>query len=105
MKKSIGLVLTVVLLFLCACGVTGTLNGTYMSESGEYKVEFKNNGTCTWYQDGVFFNGEYQKTDLGWQLNINGSGSYTNTVFEAKQAGRDLIINGGFVYGELFVKQ
>lgn len=105
MKKVIALVLVfVICISLCACG-GNTLNGTYVSESGTYTVELNKDGTCTWYQDGSFFNGTYEKTDSGWQLNISGSGFYSNTVFNAETSGKNLVITGGAVYGELFIKQ
>ena len=105
MKKVIALVLVFVMcISLCACG-TKTLSGTYVSESGRYTVEFKDDGLCTWYQDGKFFNGTFQNTETGWQLNITGSGLYSNTVFTAEESGGNLIITGGVVNGEVFVKQ
>lgn len=105
MKKYIALFLVVALcLALCACG-GNSLNGTYVSESGKYTVEFKSDGSCTWYQDGAFFNGTYQQVDGGWQLNIVGGGFYGNTVFTAEGNGRTLVITGGVVYGETFTKQ
>lgn len=106
MKKLVSIILVVAcLLCLYACGVSGVLNGTYMSESGKYKVEFRNDGTCTWYQDKAFFYGTYQRKDYGWQLNVNGSGHYVNTVFEARKDGRNLTIYGGAVNNERFIKQ
>ena len=105
MKKCIALVLVFALcLALCACS-GNSLNGKYVSESGTYTVEFKRDGSCTWYQDGSFFNGTYQQVDKGWQLNIIGGGWYGNTVFYAEGDGRTLVITGGVVYGETFTKQ
>jgi len=105
MKRFTALLLAIALcVSLCACA-GGSLRGKYISESGEYTLEFKSNGTCVWYEDGSFFNGTYYETGSGWQLNVNGSGLYSNTVFNAEKSGRDLIINGGMVHGELFIKQ
>lgn len=105
MKKFIAAVLVLALCFsLCACGGK-TLSGTYVSETGTYTVVFEKDGTCTWYQEGMFFNGTYQETNAGWQLNITGNGLYGNTVFQVAEKGRDLIITGGIVYGEVFKKR
>ena len=104
MKRIVAVAMVIVLcLMLCACG--NSLKGKYVSESGWYSVEFNGNGTCTWYQDGTFFNGTYKKVDSGWQLNINGSGLYSNTIFQVEGNGGMLIITGGVVYEELFTKQ
>lgn len=91
-------------LLLCACGAS-SLTGTYTSESGRYDIEFEKDGMCTWYQDGMFFEGSYEKLENGWQLNISGEGLYSNTTFYAEESGSDLIITGGIVEGELFYKQ
>ena len=105
MKRYIALFLVVALCCsLCACGGSN-LSGKYVSESGKYTVEFTKDGMCTWYQDGAFFNGTYQKVDDGWQLNINGGGFYSNTVFFAEGNSQKLVITGGVVSGETFTKQ
>jgi len=90
--------------FLTGCGGNG-LSGKYESESGTYSVEFKKSGECTWYQGGKFFEGTYSKNDNGYKLEIKGGGFYSNTVFEAEKDGKDLIITGGVVKGERFVKK
>lgn len=104
MKKFISalLILAICLVF-CSCG-GNSLIGTYESESGRYSVDFKPNGTCTWYQSGKFFDGTYQKTDFGWKLNIGGDGYYSNTVFTAKIEGKKLVISGGYLDREIFYK-
>lgn len=103
--RAVALVL-VVTIVLCLAGCGGnSLNGKYVSESGTYTVEFKSDGSCTWYQGGAFFNGTYQQVDGGWQLNIVGGGRYSNTVFYAEGNGRTLVITGGVVNGETFNKQ
>ena len=105
MKKIIALLIVMALsVSLCACG-ENALSGTYISESGVYSIEFNKDGTCTWYQDGYFFNGTYHQTDAGWKLNISGDGYYMSTTFDAEKSGKDLIITGGVVYGEVFAKK
>lgn len=104
MKKFIiTLLVLVICLSFCSCA-GNSLKGTYESESGRYSVDFESNGTCTWYQSGKFFNGTYQKTDLGWKLNIGGDGYYSNTVFTAKFDGKNLVISGGYLNEEVFYK-
>ena len=105
MKKYFAMLLVIVLcISLCACSAGG-LSGTYVNESGEYTVEFEKDGSCTWYQDDNFFVGTYEKLDTAWKLKIAGQGFYQNTIFTAEKQGKDLLITGGTVYGELFVKQ
>jgi hypothetical protein len=105
MKKrllAVSIMLAVLLLALAGCG---GLSGTYESESGAYSIEFKGSSECTWYQDGSFFDGTYEKTDDGYRLEIVGGGLYTNTVFDAVEDQGDLIISGGSVDGERFIKK
>ena len=92
----------IMIIGLCACGEK--LNGRYTSESGYYYVEFNKDGSCTWYQDGTFFNGTYRKIGGEWQLNVNGRGIYDNTVFMAEKDGKGLVISGGVLYNEYFYK-
>lgn len=90
---------------LYGCGAQ-SLSGTYVSESGRYSVKFESDGNCTWYQDSLFFNGTYEKTDSGWKMEILGNGWYGNTVFSAEKVDENtLIINGGMVDDETFLKQ
>lgn len=91
-------------LFLSACSANG-LSGVYISESNTYSVDFEADGTCTWYQGGSFFTGTYEKDGEFWKLEITGSGTYANTVFIATPSNGDLIIEGGTVNGERFIKQ
>lgn len=99
MKRVTALFLIIVMLIgLCACG--SELHGSYTNGSGYYTVEFSKNGTCTWYQDGMFFNGTYEKAGSGWRLKINGQGLYENTVFTAERDGKALVITGGVLYNE-----
>ncbi|MBD5491692.1 MAG: hypothetical protein HDR16_06145 [Lachnospiraceae bacterium] len=96
----------VLILMLCLCGCSGnSLNGSYVSEDGRYEIKFNDDGICTWYQDGAFFNGTYDKTDDGWQLEITGNGLYSNTVFNAIEDDGNLIISGGVVDNGCFIKQ
>lgn len=106
MKKQIITILTVlcVLTFLAGCGKNG-LSGEYSDEEGTYSISFTSDSECTWYQDGKFFNGTYRKTDSGYQLEIEGNGLYSNTVFNVEADGDDLIITGGVVDGLKFIKE
>lgn len=105
MKKLIALSLALVMcLSLTACG-GGGLNGTYVDESGVFTIEFEKDGSCTLYQDGLFFEGTYQKNDSGWTLNIFGGGYYDNTSFHAEKSGETLIISGGAIHDRIFFKQ
>lgn len=104
MKKYLAISMILILcLTLCACG-GNSLNGKYVSESGKYSVEFERDGSCTWYQDGSFFDGTYQQVDGGWELKIVGNGLYLSTVFYAEANGNTLVITGGAVRGETFRK-
>ena len=105
MKKIFAFVLVVVLcLSLCSCG-SKALSGTYVSESGTYTVVFNEDGTAVWSQDGTDFNGTYQKADGNWVLHVTGSGEYPDTDFIVKADGKNLVISGGAVMAEVFVKQ
>ena len=106
MKKNIIVILALFLaITLCACSGKNSLKGRYTSESEEYSVEFQKNGDCTWYQDDSFFKGTYKKTDDVWILEVVGGGLHVNTVFTATKDGDDLLINGGTVMNERFIKE
>lgn len=105
LKKCISSVVLIFLLFFYLTSCNSGLSGKYTSENGKYKIEFKDDTTCTWYESGLFFNGTYEKIDSGYQLEIKGSGFIPNTVFNAVLDGSDLIITGGSVDGERFVKK
>lgn len=85
------------------------LTGTYISESGLYEIKFKNDLTCIWYQDingyEVFFNGTYEYEDGLYILHVEGGSYAYSSRFEAEPTADGLIITGGVVSGELFVKQ
>lgn len=100
------LVLSLSLSMIALTGCGHKLSGKYKSESGRYEIQFKNNGDCTWYQDGTFFEGTYEwdKDDKVYVLEITGSGFYMSTVFEAEPVKDGLIVTGGVVKGELFTK-
>ena len=105
MKRYLGLFLVFMLcLTLCACS-ENSLSGKYVSDPAYITVEFKRDGSCTWYEDNTLFNGTYQKVDGGWQLNIIGDGFYDNTVFRAEGNGKALVITGGTVYRLTFTKK
>lgn len=108
MKKINKLIAIMVLslVLLTGCGSKNAVVGnTYESEDKLYKVEFKEDSKCTWYQDGTFFDGTYKKTDEGYSLNIVGNGLYSNTVFEAEVDGKELIISGGTLSDVKFSKE
>lgn len=105
MKKFICILLVFVMCFLlCSCSA-GKPHGIYRSESGYYSVKFDKSGSCTWYQSGYSFFGTYEATADGWHLYLEGNSDYGDTDFYATKSGRNLIIEGGTVDGELFIKQ
>ena len=65
-------------------------------------------GKSQWemYGHQVYFDGTYELDDDGiYILNMDGEAYSLNTQFEAEPVGDDLIVTGGLVDGELFVKQ
>lgn len=90
-------------------GSADALEGRYVSESGLYKIEFDDDFTCVWYQEifghEVYFDGTYEKVGDVYVLHMDGETYSYNTRFEAKPVERGLIVTGGLVNGELFVKQ
>ena len=105
LTKTASVLLLLMLIFSLSACSGGMLDGTYISESGEYEIEFEKDGTCVWIQGGRFFDGTYEETKDGYRLMIMGNGLAVNTVFDAVWDGKDLIITGGRVDGERFVKQ
>jgi len=85
------------------------LDGRYVSESGLYEIEFKDDGTCTWHQDvkgnKVYFDGTYEKDGDVYVLHMDGETYSYNTRFEAEPVDDGLIVTGGLVNGELFVEK
>lgn len=56
-----------------------TLSGRY--EYDQYAVSFQRSGKCTWYQDGLSFQGTYQWENGYWVMQIQGQGFYGTTEF------------------------
>ncbi|MDE6846908.1 MAG: hypothetical protein K2J99_14260 [Lachnospiraceae bacterium] len=107
MKKQKMVVIIALLMLgivLTGCGKS-KVSGTYSSEDDTYSISFTSNEECTWYQDGKFFNGTYEKIENGYQLEIMGDGFYSNTVFTAEMDGDDLVITGGVVDKLRFIKE
>lgn len=106
MQKKVMILLLVVLAIICLswCGKS-KLSGTYSSEDAIYSINFTSNEECTWYQDGKFFYGTYEKIENGYQIEIMGDGLYSNTVFRAELDEDDLIITGGVVDQLRFIKE
>ena len=103
-SKAVSFILIATMMVTLA-GCSSSLSGTYESESGKYFIKFSDSKECTWYEDGTFYNGTYEKTSEGYTLKMMGNLLVPNTVFEAVKDGNDLIITGGIVYGETFIKQ
>lgn len=66
-------------------------------------VTFKNASECTYYQNGRFYDGRYFKTDEGYRLEINVSGS-SGQVFTAEIVEDGIIMSGGIFYKHRFDK-
>ena len=87
MKKVLLILLSIITVFtLCSCSQRNDILGKYVSESGKYTVEFKENNICIWYQEildtETFFEGTYKKDGEKYKLLIKGDGFFTtNTSF------------------------
>jgi hypothetical protein len=81
--------------------------GTYASENTPYKVKLQLFGKCTWIQgSNSYFEGTYKREDKGYYiLMIEGSGYYLDTRYTAQKVGNSLIIDGGYLIDERFVKE
>ena len=90
---------------LSITGCSSGLSGTYVHEGGEGAIKFTDSGECTLYQGDGFLKGTYEKTADGYQLEIKGDGFYLSTVYEAIMDGKDLILTGGLVSQERFIKE
>ena len=101
---SFTILISMILAITSITGCSNGLSGIYQSESGVYSIRFISSTECIWYQDGSFFEGTYKKINNGYQLYIKGSGLYPNTIFNAITDKKDLIITGGIVHRERFVK-
>ena len=83
--KKLSILCILVLLLLTGCG-GGGLKGTYVGEDSGIKIEFKSNGTCTWTETGLYFEGKYEKCNDGscdYVLKIQGSGIFPSQSFDA----------------------
>lgn len=61
-----------------------TLSGRY--EYDQYAVSFQRSGKCTWYQDGLSFQGNYQWKNGHWAMQIQGQGFYGTTEFTVRRS-------------------
>lgn len=96
----------IVLFALCAIFITkNSIYGYYMSESGIYSVSINRDGSCNWYQNGIRFDGFYERDNQHLTLSLAGNGQYRDTVFSADIEDHNLRILGGTVNSELFIKQ
>lgn len=82
-----------------------SIYGYYLSESGIYSVSINKDGSCNWYQNGIRFDGLYEREGQHLTLSLVGSGHYRDTVFSADIEDHNLRIVGGTVNNELFIKQ
>ena len=98
-------IVAIVLVFVLSNSGSGKLSGTYQSESGKYTIDFEKNGECTWRENSWVFEGTYEKESDEFILTIQGSGLFATTEFHAVPDDKDLIVTGGSVDGERFVKQ
>lgn len=104
--KKISILISIMILSIVLLTGCNTVGGkTYESEDNLYKVEFQKDSKCTWYQDGIFFDGTYNKTDDGYSLNIVGKNLYSDTNFEAEVDEKKLIISGGTLSEVKFLKK
>lgn|GEM_PF-2056695 len=101
-----GTVIVVLISLLLLIRMNNTLSGTYMSESGNYSVSFKRNGTCIWYEDDMVFLGEYKKlSNNTYYLTVSLGILDISTTFTAKtESPRSMAITGGTVHSERFIK-
>lgn len=107
-------VLLIVLIFSLSLNAN-TLSGRY--EYDQYAVSFQRSGKCTWYQDGLSFQGTYQWENGHWAMQIQGQGFYGTTEFTVSRTtyqsylpefgpvartGEDLAITGGVLNDAVF---
>lgn len=79
--------------------------GYFVSESGDYAVSIEKNGFCNWYQNDIRFEGTYYKRDSSLELEIEGSGYYSDTTFLAVREADGYRISGGTVKSEFFAPE
>lgn len=92
-----------------------TLSGRY--EYDQYAVSFQRSGKCTWYQDGLSFQGTYRWENGHWAMQIQGQGFYGTTEFTVSRTtyqsylpayglvvrtGENLVITGGVLNDAVF---
>ena len=103
------LIIAVVLLVTVTISImylmSKSIYGYYVSESAVYSVSINKDGSCNWYQDGIRFDGNYERENDHLTLYLTGNGHYASTVFSANIEAHDLRVNGGTVNNELFIKQ
>ncbi len=109
-SKHIGILIITVTLIAAAIILgfflsNNRLYGYYLSENGKYSLSINKDGSCSWYQDGIRFDGNYEKDDQNLTLYLEGRSHYSNTTFSAAIGKRTLRVNGGTVDNELFAKQ
>ena len=111
MRKILSVIICFIMICLCvSCAAKNEVQGKYVSESGKYTLEMKDENVCVWYQEiagkETFFEGTYEKDGEIYNLLIRGDGFFvSNTSFTAEPTDDGLIITGGVVDGELFLKQ
>ena len=72
-------------LSLCACSEKEEmLSGTYVGESGVYSIELSEDGTCTWYDDGTAYEGNYEKEEDYWKVYLDGYIDYPEEVMDVQ---------------------
>lgn len=77
-------------LSLCACSKEPEmLSGTYVGESGVYRVELSEDGTCTWYDNGAAYKGTYVKEEDYWKIYLNGYIDYPEEVMDVQLCPED----------------
>lgn len=100
------IVSVIVIVVICAIFISkNSIYGYYMSESGVYSVSINRDGSCNWYQNGIRFDGYYERTDQQLTLYLSGRSHYRDTVFTADIEDHNLRILGGTVDSELFIRQ
>lgn len=72
-------------LSLCACSEKeDMLSGTYVSESETYSVELREDGTCTWYDNGEAWDGTYVKEEDYWKVYLEGYIDFPEEVMDVQ---------------------
>ena len=112
MKKTIYVAVIVAVLVISLVALDriknmDTLNGTYKSQSGDYEVQFKRDGSFVWKRGGAYLNGTYEsgyeKGAQVFQLHVYGKG-WDDGFYKAYRQGRDILIKYQSRDEQLFVK-